>query len=344
MKNIVSASVSDNFELTVSPSEGFTGEHNAEMLEINISSLIQSGYDYYIIIFDDTSADGIRKSNEIRSSEDYPAYLDNETVFCPLSSQLTSTGRLKFQLEAHKLEERGSVIKKTSVACVEFKPSIMSSSADEMDSSSASRLDKLENKIKKAETLLKETQDAVAEIKNAVAEIEGVTAKTENVIEEIKDSISDVEDNIEDLKTVPVATKETVGGIRINTLSPIQLDKDGAPFIDYTKTDYIRPAIKLIFELLRETDRIKTIYVKTCEDNPTILDAMTVDLNMGNYSHIMFCTETTGTINYCDGDFNIVELYAQNDVIYLFSGQGDTFKMTPYNRYSFRKLLLEGVK
>lgn len=344
MKNIISASVSEKFELTVSPSTGFTGEHNAEMLEIDISALVQNGYDYYIIIFDDTSADGIKKSNEIRSGEDYPAYLDNEKIFCPLSYQLTSTGKLKFQLEAHKIENSGSIIKKTSVAEVEFKPSIMSGTSNEFDSDSASRLDSIEIKIKKAETLLKETCDTVAEIKNEIAEIEGITAKTENTIKEIKDSISDVADDVEDLKTIPVATNESVGGFRVSPLSPIQIDENNSAFIDYTKTDYIRPAIKLIFELLEESDSTKTAYVKNCDDDPSILDGMTVELNTGNCSHVLFATETAGTINYCDAEFNAVPLYAQKDFIYHFSGQGDSFRIKSYSKYSFRQLLLEGVE
>ncbi len=344
MKNIISATVSENFELTVSPSEGFTGEHNAETLKINISALVQNEYDYYIIIFDDTSAGGIRKSNEIRGGEDYPAYLDNETVICPLSYQLTSTGKLKFQLEAHKLEPSGSVIKKTSVACVEFKPSIMSGTNDELDSSSASRLDNFEKKIRDTEDLLKETESTVEEIKNTINEIEGVIAETENVITGIRTSLSAIENKVESLKTIPVATNESVGGFKLNPISPIQLDENNAAFIDYTKTDYIRPAIKLILELLAESDSTKTAYVKNCDDDPTVLDGMTVELNMGNCSHVLFSTETTGTINYCDGEFNAVALHAQKDFIYHFSGQGDSFRIKTYNKYTFRKLLLEGVE
>lgn len=147
MSNIITAAVSESFELTAESSQGFTGEHNAETLEINISPLISHGYDYYVLIFDDLSVSGVVKSNEIRSESDYPAYLSAETINCPLSSQLTSTGRLKIQLEAHKLTENGSVIKKTSVASLEFKPSIMSGSDMIFNQDSHSRLDELDKKV-----------------------------------------------------------------------------------------------------------------------------------------------------------------------------------------------------
>lgn len=147
MSNIITAAVSENFELTAEASQGYTGEHNAETLEINISPLISNGYDYYVLLFDDLSVSSAVKSNEIRGETDYPAYLSGETIVCPLSSQLTSTGRLRFQIEAHKLTENGSAIKKTSVASLEFKPSIMNGNDAFFNQDANSRLDELDKKF-----------------------------------------------------------------------------------------------------------------------------------------------------------------------------------------------------
>lgn len=147
MSNIITAAVSESFELTAEASQGFTGEHNAETLEINISPLITKGYDYYVLLFDDLSVSNAVRSNEIRGETDYPAYLSGETIVCPLSSQLTSTGRLRFQIEAHKLTENGSTIKKTSVSSLEFKPSIMSGNDTLFNQDANSRLDELNKKF-----------------------------------------------------------------------------------------------------------------------------------------------------------------------------------------------------
>ena len=147
MSNIITAAVSESFELTAEASQGFTGEHNAETLEINISPLIAEGYDYYVLLFDDLSVSSAVRSNEIRGETDYPAYLSGETIVCPLSSQLTSTGRLRFQIEAHKLTENGSAIKKTSVASLEFKPSIMNGNDTLFNQDANSRLDELDKKF-----------------------------------------------------------------------------------------------------------------------------------------------------------------------------------------------------
>ncbi len=147
MSNIITAAVSESFELTAEASQGYTGEHNAETLEINISPLIAEGYDYYVLLFDDLSVSSAVRSNEIRGETDYPAYLSGETIVCPLSSQLTSTGRLRFQIEAHKLTENGSAIKKTSVASLEFKPSIMNGNDALFNQDAYSRLDELDKKF-----------------------------------------------------------------------------------------------------------------------------------------------------------------------------------------------------
>ena len=301
MSNTISAAVSESFELAVSPSEGFTGEHNAEMLEINISSLVQGGYDYYVIIFDDMSVNGVRKSNEIRGSEDYPAYLDGKTIFCPLSSQLTSTGKLNIQIEAHKLASNSSQIKKTSVASIEFKPSIMSGTDKEFDSSSLARLDNIELSLKTLEAQLRE------------------------------------------LSTIPLATAESIGGIRLSGTSPVQLDENGAATLSLFNLDATNMLARLITEIIAETGSTQVLYVKNCDDVLDTLDSLTFDLNLGTYSHIVFCTETSGKVQYCDGSYDSVEFNATAGTIYIFSGQEDSFAITEYNRYSFRKLLLEGV-
>lgn len=301
MSNTIAATVSESFELTVSPSEGFMGEHNAEMLEINISTLIQGGYDYYVIIFDDMSVNGVIKSNEIRSSEDYPAYLDNETIFCPLSSQLTSTGKLKIQIEAHKFASAGSLIKKTSVASIEFKPSIMSGTDKEFDSSSLSRLDNIENSLRNLKTQL------------------------------------------EALSVIPLATTESIGGIRLSGKSPVQLDNNGAATINVYNLDAAQIIARLILEIIAESDNTQVLYVRNCDEVADSLDGLTYDMCNGVYSSVVFCTETSGKIYYCNGNYDSVELNAEAGYIYVFNGREEDFTLTQYNRYSFRKLILEGV-
>lgn len=202
MSNIITASVSENFELSAESSQGFTGEHNAETLEINISTLVSHGYDYYVLIFDDLSVSSAIKSNEIRGETDYPAYLSGETIFCPLSSQLTSTGRLKIQLEAHKLTENGSVIKKTSVASLEFKPSIMSGNDALFNQDTHSRLDELDKKISE----LSEAISGIGQIPLATTtSIGGIKLSSTSPIQLKENGVADFD--ITKLKDVQLSAK-----------------------------------------------------------------------------------------------------------------------------------------
>lgn len=147
MSEKITAIIDANRKLTVSMTDGYAGEHNAQLLEIDIGPFAQ-GYDYYILNFDNYRFKGNVVSNVISTSEDSPAYIENGMIYCPLTAQLTCTGRLRIQLEAHKKVEDGEIVRKSSVATVEFKASIMGD--DEMTDnkfSLNSRLEELENRV-----------------------------------------------------------------------------------------------------------------------------------------------------------------------------------------------------
>lgn len=151
MSEKITAIIDSNRILTISMSDSYTGEHNAQMLEIDIGPFAE-GYDYYILNFDNYRFKGKIASNIIGTAEDSPAYIENGVIYCPLTSQLTCTGRLRVQLEAHKKTEDGEIVRKSSVASIEFKPSIMGDE-DMLDSNSPvyGRIDELEDKVKSLE-------------------------------------------------------------------------------------------------------------------------------------------------------------------------------------------------
>lgn len=151
MSEKVTAIINASKILTVSMSDGYAGEHNAQILEIDIGPFAE-GYDYYILNFDNYRFKGKIASNVISTAEDSPAYIENGVIYCPLTSQLTCTGRLRIQLEAHKATDDGEIVRKSSVAKIEFMASIMGED-DMMDSNSPlyGRVDELENKVEDLE-------------------------------------------------------------------------------------------------------------------------------------------------------------------------------------------------
>ena len=148
LSNVLAAIIDEERNLVISPSEGFAGENNAEIIEIDIGPFADEGYDYFILRFENFGTKGKIVSNIIRTSADKPSYIDNGVIFCPLTSQLTAYGRLKIQLEAHKNGEKGEIVRKSSVAELSFKPSVMGEE-DMMDSNKSlyGRLDDVEQKL-----------------------------------------------------------------------------------------------------------------------------------------------------------------------------------------------------
>ena len=121
----VQATVDNQRNLVINPSEGFVGEQNAEMIEIDIGPFAQEDYDFFVLNFDNGISHGMFQSNVIGSNEDRPAYIDNGIIYCPIFAQHTASGTLKIQLEAHKTQEGYITVRKSSVASLSFRESIM---------------------------------------------------------------------------------------------------------------------------------------------------------------------------------------------------------------------------
>ncbi len=204
MSEKITASVDANRVLTVSLNEGFTGEHNAQMLEIDIGPFAQ-GYDYYILNFDNYRFKGKITSNVISTSQDRPAYIDNGVIYCPLTSQLTCTGRLRVQLEAHKvLEESGEIVRKSSVASLEFKPSIMGED-DMMDSNSPiyalvceldKRVDALEENEIGDDEAMESFNNTIVELDKRIGVLEENKAGSDEAVESFNNTIAALDKRI----------------------------------------------------------------------------------------------------------------------------------------------------
>ncbi len=160
MSEKITAIIDSDRILTISMNDGYAGEHNAQMLEIDVGPFAE-GYDYYVLNFDNYRFKGKLVSNVISTDKDSPAYIVNGVIYCPLTSQLTCTGRLRVQLEAHKNTDEGEIVRKSSVAYVEFKASIMGED-DMLDGHSSlyGIIDELDKKIK----LLEERPVGLTEI------------------------------------------------------------------------------------------------------------------------------------------------------------------------------------
>lgn len=357
MSNAISAYIDENSILTVDESNGFSGEHNAEVLEITLGTFAQEGYDYYILNFSNARIAGKQVSNEIRSESDLPAYTDGEKIYCPLSNALTCTGRLKIQLEAHKTDEGGEVIKKTSVAQLKFKPSIMG--LEDMltsDSPALIRLIQLESRLSALEALHSEelsTLDAqlnqkLDELGAAHAEdLEELNAQITAKLSELKNThgndIETINSELEKLSVIPFATQENVGGFMLSDNSPVTLDGNGAPELIYSNLNMYALTVMCMAALLEEEGGGNSFFFENTEQANTYLEAMCSDLMMGLFGYTVVSVINGGEIAYINENYETCIMNIPSNSVTVFKYTDGVIQVENFAGSKLRNLLTEGV-
>ncbi len=113
--------------ITLKADKGYMGENNAQMLVIELNNeFSEPYYDFHTLLFDTGIHSGKFSSNIIEDENSSPVYRKGNRIYCPLSQELTKTGRLFVQVRAHADGENESGYeRRSSVAEIEFLPSIM---------------------------------------------------------------------------------------------------------------------------------------------------------------------------------------------------------------------------
>lgn len=256
LSNVLTAIIDDGRNLVISPSEGFAGENNAEIIEIDIGPFADEDYDFFILNFENFGTKGKIVSNIIRTSADEPSYIDNGVIYCPLTSQLTAYGKLRLQLEAHKNGEKGELVRKSSVAELSFKPSVMGEE-DMMDSKNSiyGRLEDVEKLVdgivsenfgasidnlrKRTDSLEEASEEAdirldTAESKNDSAEKR--IGDAENRIDVAEKRIGEAEKDIDGLNALEISQTLEGHGERIAVLEERPVGISEIPFATDTVT------------------------------------------------------------------------------------------------------------
>lgn len=302
MSEKITAIIDSDRKLTVSMTDGYAGEHNAQMLEIDIGPFVQ-GYDYYILNFDNYRFKGNIASNVISTSEDSPAYIVNGMIYCPLTAQLTCTGRLRIQLEAHKKVEDGvEIVRKSSVATVEFKASIMGDE-DMMDNkfSLYGRLEELEKKVDELDK-----------------KMSGVTG-------------------------IPVAGNERLGTVKYNYYSEVVADESGNLQINYHNVNGYRMAVLMILTLFKDNNKIKSFTAVDSTVASQILLEYSLAVLNGETQKVFFTVWNDCSIYYFDEEFTEQLFRARADMLYCYCIVDGAATIVTYEGEEMRKLIAEGV-
>lgn len=375
MKNILNAIIDEARNLVITPSEGFAGEHNAEVLEIDIGPFATDGYDYFILNFENFCADGKLISNIIRTENDEPSYIANGVIFCPLTAQLTASGKLKLQLEAHKNTESGEIVRKSSVAELSFKPSVMG--ADDMINSGNSvygRLEEIEGAVEAVEKRVDalEAENFGAKIKAAdenaqgahekadvldgrVDTLEAETEQTKKRIatvegykipesfDAIEGRVRALEDKPEGLDEIPFATENSVGGFILSNTSPVELNADGTLALNYSNLNIHTFSALFILALISETGMVETVAGKTCGDISGFVYDCSVNVLSDIIKGVAFAVFNRGTIEYLTSDYENVTINAEANHVYVISKKDGITQVDDYFGTDLRQLILEGI-
>ena len=375
MSEVLHAVINENRELVISPSEGFAGEHNAEIIEIDIGPFAAEGYEYYILNFEVFGAKGKLISNIIRTGDDEPSYIDNGVIYCPLTSQLTASGRLKIQLQAHKNTENGEIIKKSSVAELAFKPSVMGAE-DMMDMSNPvyRRLDEIEEridgidaenygvKISAARAETSAVDKKVDAVSGRVSALENRADASENSVErahsrldaiygyEIPENFSDFEKRIktleekpDGLKEIPVATETITGGIKLGITEPFRLNENGELDIRYSLLNNHKLAAILVLALLNNPGVFETFSAEKAEDVASLIYDCSINVNLNIISGFAFSVLERGTVEYVNENFETVSIQADVGAVYVMRKENEVLQFERYFGSELKNLLLEGI-
>ena len=98
----ITATVGTDYTMETASARGYIGESNAEQLAISIGPFAQAGFERYCLHFDTLAFGGRFSSDPVTANSDGPITLAGTTLYCPLTERLTSTGRLRVQLEGQK--------------------------------------------------------------------------------------------------------------------------------------------------------------------------------------------------------------------------------------------------
>lgn len=362
MSIILKAVIDENRSLVVSPSDGYSGEHNSEMLEIDIGPFADGDYDFFIINFENFATKGKFTSNVIRTENDAPSYIANGVIFCPITAQMTASGRLRIQLEAHKSTENGAMVRKSSVAELSFGESLMGAQ-DMMDSSDPvhERLDTVEERLdgidaqnfgasienigKKVDVLeenIQSTASDVADAQRRIAAVEGY--KISQTFESFEERITVLEEKPDGLDSLPVASENTLGGVKVNNIRcEIGADESGTLKLIYSNLNAYPIAALVVVSMLYQDSVTEVFASESAADVSSWLLENSMNILSENIRSLAFVMFNKNQVQYYDENFIIRDLTVSANVIYTVKMVDGVMTVTPYFGTEWRKLITEGI-
>jgi len=124
MQSYIEGHIGENRALEFESATAFTGEHRANILTISLDGSGLEGADCYFLHFETAPGAGYAVTNAITDENGEPAYIDDDIIFCPLTRELTGTGRLWVQVSAVFIDGENARTVKSGTARLDFGSSL----------------------------------------------------------------------------------------------------------------------------------------------------------------------------------------------------------------------------
>lgn len=299
----INASVNENRELVTDTVNGYSGDSNAEVLAVDLANF--GDYDSYAVYIRTSTLGPVRRLEAGTDSSQNP-YVKDGKMYISLSSDFTCGGKLGIELEGIKIQDGVTVRELTSVAQINFKPS-MASAAEHGEYRGG------------AETELRLLAAALSKRLTDLEEREPVAA----------------------IGTVPYADENTVGGFKIDSTAPLKICKSGVVEFNYWGINFRHFIASGVASLLIDYETVTGEINEKPGDEALI--NMTSDVVDGIYDACVYTVCDNGTISYTNENYETVEMYAHISIMYLFRMENGVMTVTACQDGDLLKLLKKGV-
>ena len=336
----ITATVGTDYTLETASARGYIGESNAEQLAVSLGPFAQAGFERYCLHFDTLAFGGRFSSEPVTANSDGPVYLSGATLYCPLTERLTSTGRLRVQLEGQKTENGKRTIKKTSIITLEVLPSMMPSGAA-LGESGYDRLAALETEIVSVRaqiTALEATCNA--QTASELAALSARLSTLETAVTALQMSAQ------QSAYTLPAAAADTLGGVKVAQLNAVCKDDNGRLTVNECGLDWKLTTSLFIVSLLDFSTRLWVLIddgSRTDAQVQQLFESYNMDVIDGNRDAMLFVSAHGGTRSYLDENYDSHPMMVVKGNLYVMRMLNDVLTIDSCAGESLRQLLIQGI-
>ena len=142
---------------------------------------------------------------------------------------------------------------------------------------------------------------------------------------------------------IPVASNQTVGGVRLLYGAPFYADESGALCMRYSRLNANVITVLVSLALLSVPGEFETFSSEDTDSAASFVYDCSLNLLNGALNGFAYASFNRGTIEYINENFETIALTVEPNCIYVFTKENDKIEMKMYFGNELRKLIAEGI-